>query len=417
MSKKAKIEEQPKEQDTKVSEPVVVETKDTVTEQIKQEAKQKAPRKPVHQVFMIGNGFPAPLVEAFDLLSPHPIDGVRVPLKQYFENVHNYIAAPRLRYHVEKELKSEHPTSASKMLILAIAIALAQDHNLQMQKLSDPKFLKALQEWLGLDKAGIEIIVSGRTIILDDGKSRQSLYTVPQENHTYQSQEVEDLMKELADATKDLNETLERHEKEWADFNQECEEKFEDIIIQLPGMEEFKQMAQSSPENKAIYNKMISETTNEAMARASTKNERIEKLTQEIGKKAEFKGSQAEIDSVVNQRAALTDEIFNAALLAKVIDVKNAAQSNDYFDIEQLIFSEATPTVESLTTATKTGSEKGESIANAMTSQETESSTKGRKIEESQTRTIKEKKETLEGINTRVEEISHKQKNSEELRK
>ena len=182
------------------------------------------------QAFLGGadpGSLPTHIQAALTLLSPNPIDGVRVPLIKLLNTAHNYIAAPRLTHHVERELRSEHPTQASKMLILAMAVAVANDQMKLMQRLSDPKFLKELKEWLGLDKFHIDLRVEGRTIVLDDGKTKENIYTVPQENITIPGKELEDTIKELSSATKDMNDMMTVHAKEIHDWHANADNAIE----------------------------------------------------------------------------------------------------------------------------------------------------------------------------------------------
>ena len=182
------------------------------------------------QAFLGGadpGSLPTHIQAALTLLSPNPIDGVRVPLIKLLNTAHNYIAAPRLTHHVERELRSEHPTQASKMLILAMAVAVANNHVKLMQHLSNPEFLKELREWLGLDKFDIDLRVEGRTIVLDDGKTKENIYTVPQENITIPGKELEDTIKELSSATKDMNDMMTVHAKEIHDWHANADNAIE----------------------------------------------------------------------------------------------------------------------------------------------------------------------------------------------
>lgn len=168
------------------------------------------------QFARIGNGFPVPIKEAFDLLSPNPIDGIRIPLMDLFKKIHETglgtsRLGPLTSLQLQNDLKAPYATIAGNMLMMGIMIAYAEMEFAEKSifVFQREKLLQALREYF--DLKDLEIM----HYRLSSGKIPEPADPgIPYSPDKYPPQVLEQLTKDHAKLAIVTRETLERHQKE-----------------------------------------------------------------------------------------------------------------------------------------------------------------------------------------------------------
>lgn len=175
------------------------------------------------QVFMIGDGFPVELKNAFDILSPHPISGIRVPIQQLFQEIHKMALGtsrlgPMTAEQFKNDLKAPYATIASNALLMGMILTFAQMERSRIVAFSfnRSKFLKALMRYFELER------IDGLGGIFSSGRIPEPPdFAIPYSPEKYQPEKLTQMTQSLAKWTETTRETLVRHQKEWETFDRD----------------------------------------------------------------------------------------------------------------------------------------------------------------------------------------------------
>lgn len=175
------------------------------------------------QVFMIGDGFPVELKNAFDILSPHPISGIRVPIQQLFQEIHKMALGtsrlgPMTAEQFKNDLRAPYATIASTALLMGMILTFAQMERSRIVAFSfnRSKFLKALLRFFELER------IEGLGGIFSSGRIPEPPdFAIPYSPEKYQPEKLTQMTQSLAKWTETTRETLVRHQREWETFDRD----------------------------------------------------------------------------------------------------------------------------------------------------------------------------------------------------
>lgn len=200
------------------------------------------------QFARIGDGFPVPIKAMFDLLSPAPIDGIRIPLMDLYQKIHEMVLGvsrlgPLTADQIASDLKAPYSTLAGNMLMMGARIAFAQMEFEKQQafNLQRSEVLKSLREYFDLKQ--LEIL----DFRLSSGKIPEPADPgIPFSPDKYPPQQLEQMTKDLAKLALTTSETLERHQKEWENFNSSVSRQ---VLAESPSTEKINNVIKEIYEN------------------------------------------------------------------------------------------------------------------------------------------------------------------------
>ncbi len=202
--------------------------------------KTKTGTKPFRpQVFMVGDGFPAYIQKALDILSPNPIDGVRVPIAGLLKELHQKALGvsrigPLTGKQIDEDLKAPYATIAGNTLMAGIMIAFAQKEMLdeELFERMQVEILKELREYFDLKDLMIH-----RYRLSSGNIPEPANPGIPYSPEKYSPEKLVQITKDLAKLADTSREMLIAHQRERENFIQENRYVPRELIKDMPFMQ------------------------------------------------------------------------------------------------------------------------------------------------------------------------------------